>query len=145
MHGIFKAAPVATPFPVRTSRFLISQAGAGEITEAAVISSEFMVNKLRPINHFTRHVKRVALFLSTRPTYSVNSSLIYKMWGRAAVARLAHNQEVAGSIPAPATKYPPQGGLVRLARLPAPFRNGTTVGVQPAARHIFPTTPHPTG
>ena len=28
----------------------------------------------------------------------------------------------------------PESGLVRLARPPAPFRDGTTVGVQPAAR-----------
>ena len=31
-------------------------------------------------------------------------SLVYKMWDRAVVARKAHNLEVGGSNPSPATK-----------------------------------------
>ena len=31
--------------------------------------------------------------------------------GGAEVAREAHNLEVAGAIPAPATQYPPEGGF----------------------------------
>ena len=38
-------------------------------------------------------------------------SFLFQMQGRAAVARLAHNQKVVGSIPTPATKSPIGGGI----------------------------------
>lgn len=42
--------------------------------------------------------------------------------------------QVAAAIRAFLEEIPGESGLVRLARPPAPIGNGTTVGVQPAAR-----------